>query len=50
MTKAAAYRENPTSFRGARSASHDAQLRIGESITTIGEYGFRACAKWRIPE
>jgi hypothetical protein len=21
-----------------------------ESITTIGGYGFRACAKWRIPE
>src|SRR4051812_29831742 len=29
-------------FRGARSASP-------ESITTIGGYGFRACAKWRIP-
>jgi hypothetical protein len=31
------------SFRGARSASP-------ESITTDRGYGFRACAKWRIPE
>jgi len=34
----------PPSFR-------DTRLRVGpESITTIGVYGFRACAKWRIPE
>jgi hypothetical protein len=39
---------SPPSFRGARSASYDAQLRIGESITTIGGMDFRACAKRRI--
>jgi hypothetical protein len=35
--------DSASSFRGARSASP-------ESITTIGDYGFRACAKRRIPE
>jgi hypothetical protein len=34
---------NYPSFRGARSANP-------ESITTIRGYGFRACAKGRIPE
>jgi hypothetical protein len=31
-------------------ASFDVQLHIKESITTIGGYGFRACALRRIPE
>jgi hypothetical protein len=30
-----------SAFRGAQGASP-------ESITTIGEYGFPACANWRI--
>ena len=31
-------------------ANFDVQLHIRESITTIRGYGFRACAKWRVPE
>ena len=41
MTGSARYPK--LSFRGAQSA-------IPESITTDRGYGFRACAKWRIPE
>jgi hypothetical protein len=34
----------PPSFRGI------AKLMSPELIITIGRYGFRACAKWRIPD
>jgi error-prone DNA polymerase len=34
-----------SSFRGARSTSNDAQLRIGESISTSRGHGFRASAQ-----
>jgi hypothetical protein len=39
-----------SSFQGARSASRDVQLHIGEIHTSDCDYGFRACAKRRIPE
>jgi hypothetical protein len=48
----AGYEYPKSSFRGAVAGSREARTGDAspESITTIGVYGFRACAKKRIPE